>query len=247
MSQGKGTLTSLTSFSKTISEQIFESTCLSTLHFLKFPENSFEVLKLLENSVEVLKFPKNKLELIKIPEKKLESLKLQENRPVDGFVPLSIKKITSECVLPRLLKRNCNYERLMAIVKECCMFPVYGITYVEHHGYDVMADGEVEMEVVDKELDDEIEMEDVSEYVGLDHVGEEDVKILNTGLNDTFLNKLEDGKFISDKDFGAKLDIQSSSSRIVNDSYVDDRFKVKKGFPILFIIPICHGMRWHHC
>ncbi|GJR80510.1 uncharacterized mitochondrial protein-like protein [Tanacetum coccineum] len=138
---------------------------------------------------------------------------------------------------------NCNYERLMAIVKEYCMFPVYGITYVEHHGYDVMADGEVEMEVVDKELDDEIEMEDVSEYVGLDHVGEEDVKILNTGLNDTFLNKLEDGKFISDKDFGAKLDIQSSSLRIVNDSYVDDRFKVKKGFPILFIIPICHGMR----
>nr|GEV28498.1 hypothetical protein [Tanacetum cinerariifolium] len=58
---------------------------LSTLHFLKFPENSFEVLRQLENSVEVLKIPANKLESMKIPENKLESLKLQENRPVDGL------------------------------------------------------------------------------------------------------------------------------------------------------------------
>ncbi|GJS86125.1 hypothetical protein Tco_0752666 [Tanacetum coccineum] len=56
---------------------------LSTLHFLKFSENSFEVLKILEN----------KLELMKILENKLESLKLQENQPVDGLVPLSIKKV----------------------------------------------------------------------------------------------------------------------------------------------------------
>nr|GEZ99483.1 zinc finger BED domain-containing protein RICESLEEPER 2 [Tanacetum cinerariifolium] len=42
---------------------------------------------------------------------------------------------------------------------------------VEHHGYDVMADGQVEIKVVDEELDDEIEMKDVSKYVGLDHVG----------------------------------------------------------------------------
>nr|GEY12492.1 hypothetical protein [Tanacetum cinerariifolium] len=65
---------------------------LSTMHFLKFTENSFEVLKFLENSMEVLKIPKNKLELMKIPENKLESLKLQENRPVDSLVPLFIKK-----------------------------------------------------------------------------------------------------------------------------------------------------------
>ncbi|GJY60121.1 hypothetical protein Tco_0460013, partial [Tanacetum coccineum] len=44
---------------------------LSTLHFLKFSENSFEVLKILEN----------KLESMKILENKLESLKLQENQP----------------------------------------------------------------------------------------------------------------------------------------------------------------------
>ncbi|GJW30627.1 hypothetical protein Tco_0047502 [Tanacetum coccineum] len=55
---------------------------LSTLHFLKFPENSFEVLKLQENSVEVLKILENKLESMMILEKKLESLKLQENQPV---------------------------------------------------------------------------------------------------------------------------------------------------------------------
>ncbi|GJR14258.1 hypothetical protein Tco_0796910 [Tanacetum coccineum] len=131
---------------------------------------------------------------------------------------------------------NCNYERLMKIVKECCL-PVHGIyfcapkvdigkhlkplrndselanfvklaydngckveLYVKNHGYDVMADGE------------------------------EDVEIPNTRLNDTFLNKLVDGKFISDKDFGAKVDTQSSSSRNVDDSSVDDRFKVKEGF-----------------
>nr|GEY50041.1 hypothetical protein [Tanacetum cinerariifolium] len=66
---------------------------LSTLHFLKFPYNNFEVLKLLENSMEVLKIMENKLKSVKILENKLESLKLQENQPVDGLVPLSIKKL----------------------------------------------------------------------------------------------------------------------------------------------------------
>nr|GEV00046.1 squalene synthase [Tanacetum cinerariifolium] len=66
---------------------------LSTLNFLKFPENSFEVLKRLESSVELLKILENKLESMKILENKLESLKLQENQPVDGLVPLFIKNI----------------------------------------------------------------------------------------------------------------------------------------------------------
>nr|GEW03616.1 splicing factor [Tanacetum cinerariifolium]GEW03641.1 splicing factor [Tanacetum cinerariifolium] len=100
--------------------------------------------------------------------------------------------------------------------------------YVEHHGYNVL-DG-VNEEVVGEELDDEIKMEDVSKFVGLDHVGEEDVELSNTGLNDIFLNMLVDGKFISDKDFGTKVDTQSSSSRNVDDSFVDGRFKVKEGF-----------------
>ncbi|GJX76912.1 hypothetical protein Tco_0323723 [Tanacetum coccineum] len=62
---------------------------LSTLHFLKFPENSFEVLKLLENSVEVLKILGNKLESMRILKNKLESLKLQENQPLDGLMESS--------------------------------------------------------------------------------------------------------------------------------------------------------------
>nr|GEV89757.1 zinc finger, CCHC-type [Tanacetum cinerariifolium] len=73
-----------------------------------FPENSFEVLKLLKNSVEVLKILENKLESMKILENKLESLKLQENQPVDGLVPLFIKKFTSESVFERLLKSKAN-------------------------------------------------------------------------------------------------------------------------------------------
>ncbi|GKC52116.1 hypothetical protein Tco_1074861 [Tanacetum coccineum] len=101
--------------------------------------------------------------------------------------------------------------------------------YVEHHGYNVL-EGVTE-EVVDEELDDEIEMEDVSEYVGLDHVGEEDVEIPNTGLTDSFLNMLVDGKYISHTDFRAKVDKpKSSSSRNGDDSSVDDKYKVKEGF-----------------
>nr|GEV48210.1 hypothetical protein [Tanacetum cinerariifolium] len=80
----------------------------NVISFQKFPENNFEVLKLLENSVEVLKILENKLESMKILENKLESLKLQENQPVDGLVPLSIKKFTSERVFERLLKSKDN-------------------------------------------------------------------------------------------------------------------------------------------
>ncbi|GKA26538.1 hypothetical protein Tco_0712647, partial [Tanacetum coccineum] len=99
--------------------------------------------------------------------------------------------------------------------------------YVEHHGYHVIVEGVTPTEeVVDEELDDEMEMEDISEYVGLDHVVEEDVDIPNTGLNDTFLNKLVDGKYISHTDFRAKVDKpKSSSSKNVDDSSVDDIYK----------------------
>ncbi|GJS82673.1 hypothetical protein Tco_0749214 [Tanacetum coccineum] len=62
----------------------------STVRFLKFPKNSFEVLKLLENSVEVLKILENKLESMKILKNKLESLKLQENQLVDGLTQFDL-------------------------------------------------------------------------------------------------------------------------------------------------------------
>ncbi|GJT30247.1 protease Do-like protein 9 [Tanacetum coccineum] len=71
----------------------FEMLSLSTLHFLKFPENSFEVLKLLENNMEVLKIMENKLESMKILENKLESLKLHENQLVNGLIIDAIKRI----------------------------------------------------------------------------------------------------------------------------------------------------------
>nr|GFA97108.1 hypothetical protein [Tanacetum cinerariifolium]GFA97114.1 hypothetical protein [Tanacetum cinerariifolium] len=63
---------------------------------------NFEGLKLLENSVDVLKIMENKLTSMKILENKLESLKLQENQPVDGLVPLSIKKLH-----PKVSLRGC--------------------------------------------------------------------------------------------------------------------------------------------
>ncbi|GKB20445.1 yippee-like protein [Tanacetum coccineum] len=69
---------------------------VSTLHFLKFSENSLEVLKLLENSLEVLKLMENKLESMKILENKLESLKLQENQPVDGLLRVHWSESTAE-------------------------------------------------------------------------------------------------------------------------------------------------------
>ncbi|GKC40721.1 hypothetical protein Tco_1053105, partial [Tanacetum coccineum] len=68
--------------------------------------------------------------------------------------------------------------------------------------------------VVEEELD-EIDSEDITNYVGVEYVGEEDVIILNIGINDTFLNKLVDGNCLrKDK---------------VEDKEVDNKFKVKEG------------------
>ncbi|GJT67990.1 hypothetical protein Tco_1019470 [Tanacetum coccineum] len=80
-------------------------------------------------------------------------------------------------------------------------------------------------------VNDEIEIEDISEFVGSEQVVEEDVVIPNIGLNDRFLNKLVNYKYISDKDVGASLGINSSSSRDVEveDSSVDNIYKVKEG------------------
>ncbi|GJZ14532.1 hypothetical protein Tco_0550209 [Tanacetum coccineum] len=79
---------------------------------LQFEHSAFldklELMKILENKLESMKILKNKLESMKILENKLESLKLQENQPVDGLVPLSIKKFTSESVFARLLKSKDN-------------------------------------------------------------------------------------------------------------------------------------------
>ncbi|GJY05540.1 zf-CCHC domain-containing protein, partial [Tanacetum coccineum] len=90
---------------------------LSTLHFLKFPENSFEVLKLLENSVEVLKILENKLELMKHLKNKLESLKLQENQLVDGLIPLSIRKIhIRKCFAEAVKEKDGGFAAVLAVL-----------------------------------------------------------------------------------------------------------------------------------
>ncbi|GJR98564.1 hypothetical protein Tco_0270738 [Tanacetum coccineum] len=72
-----------------------------------------------------------------------------------AYDPLSYEYGDVE-VVENVNLENCNYERLMKIVKECCLFPVHAYDngckvelYVEHHGYDVMADGQVEMELLD--------------------------------------------------------------------------------------------------
>ncbi|GKF70211.1 hypothetical protein Tco_0203268, partial [Tanacetum coccineum] len=103
---------------------------LSTLHFLKFPENSLEVLKLLENSVEVLKILENKLESMKILENKLESLNLQENQPVDELVPPSTQKFTF---------RKCFWREYLAGVFGGMFWREYEI--VENHREEEVQEG----------------------------------------------------------------------------------------------------------
>ncbi|GJW92016.1 hypothetical protein Tco_0169569 [Tanacetum coccineum] len=101
---------------------------------------------------------------------------------------------------------------------------------VQHHGYDVIADG---VNSSDEEVDDEqyeIDMEDIAEYVGPQHIGEEDVIIPNIHVIGSFLNKLVIGNYIMDQDVGATLGRNSNSLREdeLEDKDVDDRFKVKE-------------------
>nr|GFA58813.1 60S ribosomal protein L34 [Tanacetum cinerariifolium] len=186
-------------------------------------------------------------------------VKVVENVDLGNTSYKRLMKIVKECclfpvhgmhfcapkvVIGKILKPLRNDSELANFVKLSYDNGCKVKLYVENHGYNIF-DGVTE-EVVDKELDDEIEIEDVSEFIGLNNVGEEDVELPNTGLNDTFLNMLVDGKFISDKYFRAKVDTQSSSSRNVDDSSVDGKFKVKEGFSYPFLILICHLMRWYH-
>nr|GEX82685.1 hypothetical protein [Tanacetum cinerariifolium] len=101
---------------------------------------------------------------------------------------------------------NCNYERnhdeLANFVKLAFDNVCKVELYVEHQGYDIINEGVTSTEeVVDEELNDETEMEDVSEFVCLEHVDVE----ANLGTN-----------------FSNTRDVE------VEDSSVDDRFKVKE-------------------
>nr|GEW14445.1 hypothetical protein [Tanacetum cinerariifolium] len=65
-------------------------------------------------------------------------------------------------------------------------------SYVEYHGYDVIAEGVTPTkEVVDEELDDEFKMKDKLEFVGLEQVGlnsssSKDVKVKDSFVDDRF-------------------------------------------------------------
>ncbi|GJV98272.1 transposase, MuDR, plant [Tanacetum coccineum] len=105
--------------------------------------------------------------------------------------------------------------------------------FVEHHGYDVIADY-MRPENVDEELDEEIEeieLEDISEYVGPENVGEDDVVIAHVGVQNSLLNKLVDDKYIKNEDVNANLGRKCTSLTPdeIEDNAVDDRFKVKAG------------------
>ncbi|GKA08693.1 hypothetical protein Tco_0688024 [Tanacetum coccineum] len=69
--------------------------------------------------------------------------------------------------------------------------------YLEHHGYDLSH--WVQTEIDDDEVSDVGEMEDITPYGPCDFVGEDDVVIPNRTINDSFLNKLCNGTFISDQ------------------------------------------------
>ncbi|PWA42602.1 hypothetical protein CTI12_AA542960 [Artemisia annua] len=109
--------------------------------------------------------------------------------------------------------------------------------YVEHHGYDILEDAQIDASVgeEDDESDSEIELENIEEYVGPEHVGEEDVVIAKTELKDPFLIKLVGGRYIRDDDVSKPANLgegSASASRENEDEQieVDDRFKVKEGY-----------------
>ncbi|GKE17632.1 hypothetical protein Tco_1425209 [Tanacetum coccineum] len=92
----------------------------------------------------------------------------------------------------------------------------------------------VGLNVTDEEVDEkieEVELEDIIEYVGPEHVGVEDVIIPHLGVEDTFLNKLVDGKYIRNHDIEGNLGRNSTSLRDdeLDDNEVDERFMVKEG------------------
>ncbi|PWA79084.1 hypothetical protein CTI12_AA209650 [Artemisia annua] len=123
--------------------------------------------------------------------------------------------------------------------------------YVEHYGYDILEDAQIDAIVSeeDEESDSEIELENIKEYVGPEH----------TELRDPFLIKLVGGRYIRDDDVSKPANLgegSASASRENEDEQieVDDRFKVKEGYsypvfdpnvPWDQMIPLL-GMKFEH-
>nr|GEW06444.1 hypothetical protein [Tanacetum cinerariifolium] len=114
----------------------------------------------------------------------------------------SLIQIFEKMILVKHLKHLRNHDELANFVKLAFDNACKVELYVEHHGYDIINEGVTcTEEVVDKELNDETEMEDISEFVCLEHVDVE----ANLGTN-----------------FSNTRDVE------VEDSSVDDKFKVKE-------------------
>ncbi|GJS91877.1 hypothetical protein Tco_0774513 [Tanacetum coccineum] len=126
---------------------------------------------------------------------------------------------------------NTNYERLMNIVKECCLFPVHGMYFcapkvdIGKHLKPLRNDSEL-ANFVELSFDNGCKVKLYVEHHGYNVLNGVTEEVDDEELDDEI--EMED--FISDKDFRAKVDKQSSSSRTVDDKFVDDRFKVKEGF-----------------
>nr|GEX11119.1 hypothetical protein [Tanacetum cinerariifolium] len=123
--------------------------------------------------------------------------------------------------------------------------------YLSKHLKPIMNDEDLGLNAYGEEVDEkieEVELEDIIEYVGLEHVGVEDVIIPHLGVEDTFLNKLVDGKYIRNQDNEGNLGRNSTSLRDdeLDDNEVDERFKVKEGDVYHVMIPMYHGMRCNH-
>ncbi|PWA87314.1 60S ribosomal protein L34 [Artemisia annua] len=136
---------------------------------------------------------------------------------------------------------------LLKLLKGACMYPVKGIFFLVpgkelSNGLIEIKDDSDPVNCIalgfknqkDDEVSDVGEMEDLTPYSASDFVGEDDVVIPNRSINDSFLNKLCNGSFISDisdksdagecsEPSGKELDIDS------DDEDVEKRFKVFDG------------------
>ncbi|GJW65267.1 hypothetical protein Tco_0117151 [Tanacetum coccineum] len=98
--------------------------------------------------------------------------------------------------------------------------------YLEHHGYDLSH--WVQTEIEDDEVSDVGEMEDITPYGTCDFVGDDDVIIHNRTINDSFLNKLCNGTFISDQSDIPECSEPTNKKLLIDsdDEGVDTRYKV---------------------
>lgn len=103
--------------------------------------------------------------------------------------------------------------------------------YLEHHGYDLSHWVQTELGF-DEKPDEDVEMEDLTDYGVSDYVGEDDVEIPYRTIKDSLLNKLCSGNFISNNDENVSAaEVGDSSDRDIDfdDENVDKKYKISSG------------------